>query len=340
MSRRRVSLLCALISALCAAPLFAQEQAETPLSLTRFAAGYTCGVEWLGSHDGRRTPALDVDGPWQGRGAMTAEQQLAEKIIRSWWPEHIADRKAAAILDGVARYLQTCAIERVFDFFYLRTAHSVETRPYFGGHVVWSFPTLRLSRHAIATQDRYAAVFESLDRWLGTPALQSALYQVAHIPDDRLTGDTIVRTMSGAVGQDLSWAFDAADEDVSYAVTELTPTSVTVARQGSGTFTGRTAGRVGEFDSGDALQLKTVFADRSSTMVTWDGRDTSRTFTFQGPAPVVAAYLDPNNLVTLDRNRLDNSIVPPSPTNVPVGKWVARWVVWLQHTIVSYGFLA
>jgi hypothetical protein len=42
----------------------------------------------------------------------------------------------------------------------------------------------------------------------------------------------------------------------------------------------------------------------------------------------------------MDRNPLDNAMVPARPTNVPVGKWVARWVVWLQHTIVSYGFLA
>jgi hypothetical protein len=123
-------------------------------------------------------------------------------------------------------------------------------------------------------------------------------------------------------------------------VTELTQTSVTVTRKGSGTFTGRTAARVGAFEAGDALRLKVVCEDGSTAWASWDGRDQSRTFRFQGPSPLKAAYLDPDRLITFDRNRSDNAIVPPSPTNVPVRKWVARWMVWLQHTMLSYGMLS
>ena len=271
---------------------------------------------------------------------MFVEQQLAQRAVRSWWPARIGDAKAGAILDGFAWYLATRGIEHLFDTFLLRTDHSFDSQPYFGGHVIWSFPPLRLSRHAVATWDPYGAVFASLERWLGTPTLQGAMFQVARLPEDRLTAPTIVKTISDAAGQDLSWAFDAAGADISYALTELTATSVTVARTGTGMFTGRSAPRIGDFDSGDAVRLKVVFANGETTQVTWDGRDPSRTFQFQGPSPLTAAYLDPERIITLDRNRLDNAIVPAQPTNVPVRKWVARWMVWLQHTMLSYGFLA
>jgi len=300
----------------------------------------TIAKEWLGPHptDGAE---VHVRPPvWQGPGAMFVEQQEARRTIRSWWPASIADPKAAAIIDGFAGYLQTHAIEREFDLRYLRTAYSAESRAYLGGHVIWSFPTLRLSRHALANSDRYAAVFDALERWIGIANLQGAMFEVARLRADQLKADTIVQTISNAAGQDLSWAFEAAATDVNYAVDALSATSVTLSRRGAGMFPGRSAPRVGGFDSGDALRLKVVFADGATTFATWDGRDQTRTFNFQGPSTVVAAYLDPDHIVTLDRNRFDNAIVPPSPTNVPVRKWAARWMVWLQHTMLSYGFLA
>jgi hypothetical protein len=340
---RRLAVPCALtFLVLIAAPSSAQSQnesAETTLTMAPHAAGML-GVEWLGPPpDPNRV--FDIAGPWwQGRGAMIAEQPIAQRVIRSWWPDQIADAKAGALLDGYAWYMQTIAIERVFDAFYLRTAHSVESRPYFGGHVIWSFPPLPLSRHAVAARDRYGAVFVSLERWLGTPTLQAAMFQVAHLPDDQLKADVIINTMSNAAGQDLSWLFDAAGDEISYAVAALTATSVTVVRKGTGIFTGRSAGRVGDFQSGDAVRLKVVFVNGESTVVAWDGRDQSRTFQFEGPSPVTAAYLDPERIITLDQNLLDNAIVPAQSTNVPVRKWAARWLVWLQHTMLSYGFLA
>ncbi len=311
-------------------------------------------IEWLGP---RAVPAaeLGIRRPiFEGPGALFAEQQIAQRTIRGWWPAQISDAKAGEILDGFAWYLQSWVIERVFDQRYLRPGHSVEALRYFGDHVIWSTPPVRLSRRAIVGRDRYAAVFASLERWIGVPALQGAMFQVAQLPVDRLNAATIVRTISDAAGQDLSWAFAAAEPgvDINYLVTALASvdaagcgspcvdTTVTVAREGSGEFTGRTAPRAGDFYAGDALVITVMFADGTDASARWDGRDRSRTFQFKGPSRATAAYLDPDRLVTLDRNRLDNAQVTPAPTNVPVRKWVARWMVWLQHTMLSYGFLA
>jgi len=315
-------------------------------------AAKAIGLEWLGPNP-EPNPDLGMREPlWQGPGAMIVEQRIAQRVIRSWWPATIADVKAAAMLDGFAWYLQGHVIERVFDRRYLRSAHSAESRSYLGDHLVWSFPTLRLSRSAVARRDRYAAVFAGLERRIGQPDLQGAMHEVARLTADRLTAPTIVTTISDAAGQDLSWAFDAANADVNYAVTGLSSseapgcaapcvdTTVSVTRDGAGMFTGRSAPRTGDFDSGDAILLRVALADGTSSSVRWDGRDQSRTFQFRGPSRATAAYLDPDRVVMLDRNRLDNAIVTPAPTNVPVRKWAARWMVWLQHTMLSYGFLA
>jgi hypothetical protein len=313
--------------------------APTPAAAQTNGAA-TIAAEWLGPRpDG--APVVAARGPiWQGSGAMTVEQRQAGRVIRSWFPESIADPKGAAIIDGFTSYLAALAVEREFDRRYLRIAHNVESRSYFGGHIIWSFPTLRISRHAAVGRNGYSAVFDSLERWIGAPALQAAMFEVARLPSERLTADSMVKTISDAAGQDLSWAFDAAASPVNYSVDELSDKSVTVSRHGSGMLSGRTAPRIGGFDSGDAVRIKAVFADGSVALAAWDGRDQTRTFAFDGPSQVVAAYLDPEGIVTLDRNRFDNSLVGPSETNVPVRKWAARWLVWLQHTMLSYGFLA
>lgn len=259
---------------------------------------------------------------------MIAAQQDAQRLARSAWPEHLSDSTADEILDGYAWYRATGEVEHLFDVTFFRTAHSVASRPYFGGHVIWSFPTLRLSRHVVASRDRYGAAFESLDRWLGTPTLQSAMFEVAHLPADRLTADIIVKTLSNAAGQDVSWAFGDAAIDVDYAVDAISDKSVTVSRRGIAAI------------PRNAMMLKVVFADGEPVLVNWDGREASHTFQFSGPSKIVAANLDPDRIIAFDRNHLNNSIVPSQPTNVPVRKWAARWIVWLQHTMLSYGFLA
>lgn len=322
------------------------------------------GVEWLGPHPDRSIGAMTIDLPvWQGSGAMVVERQAAHAVIRSWWGKDLSDHRADAILDGFAWYLQGQAIERVFDRRYLRTAHSVESIALFGDAVHWSVPTLRLSRWSAgirrhdgvdATSSRYAAMFATLERWLGAPALQAAMFEVARLPADQLTAGTIVSTINAATGQDLSWLFmPVGDPAVTfdYALSGLTSASadcaspcfetlVTAERIGTGQFTGSASERVDGFDAGDAMTLQVTFANGESALTRWDGRDQARSFRFRGPSPANRASLDPDRVLVLDANYLNNEIVPPADTNAPLGKWMARWIVWVQNTMLSYGFFA
>lgn len=53
----------------------------------------------------------------------------------------------------------------------------------------------------------------------------------------------------------------------------------------------------------------------------------------------MAARLDPDRVLLLDDNYLDNSRRTAAPSNVPVGKWAVRWLVWLQGAMLDYGLL-
>ena len=321
------------------------------------------GRDWLGVHRSGAVGAIAIDPPiWQGRGAMVVERQAATAVIRSWWPPQLPDQRAAALLDGFAAHLQGHVIERLFDRRYLRTAYSVESLPFFGAHVIWSVPTLRLSRwsaprhgHGDRVIARYAALFATLERWLGRPALQAAMYEVARMPAAPITAAGIVTTITQSSGQDLAWLFSAAADPAvtfDYAVATLssTPardcaspcfdTEVTVRRLGDGLFSGRSSARAGQFESGDAMALRVTFANGEQAWAWWDGRDRARTVRFRGPATATAAHLDPERVLVLDANYLNNAIVPASPTNAPVGKWLARWIVWMQNAALSYGFFA
>jgi hypothetical protein len=361
-----------------AAPAAAQHAAPPSIQLTlppsqeRLRAALHSAAEeaasvaaqWLGPHPTGTITSIAIDLPvWQGTAAMVAERRAAHAVIRSWWPADLPDHRARALLDGFAWYLQGHAVERLFDRRYLRGAHSVQSLPLFGGAVRWSVPSLRLSRWSAGilrhdrqdgSASRYAAMFATLERWMGTPALQAAMFEVARVPADRLTAGAIVETFGTVTGHDLDWLFTAvADSSVTfdYAVTELTSeqadcgspcfaTTVTARRLANGQFTGRTAAPIGSFQSGDAIALRVGFDDGSAVSARWDGRDETHIFRFQGPSRAVSAHLDPERIVMLDENFLNNHIVPEAPTNAPLAKWMARWMLWMQNAALSYGFFA
>ena len=69
-------------------------------------------------------------------------------------------------------------------------------------------------------------------------------------------------------------------------------------------------------------------------------RDPFEIFEFEAPAIPLRARLDPDAVMLLDDNLLDQSKAPGASTNAPVWKWVARWVVWLQNVTLAYSALA
>lgn len=344
--------------------------------------------EWLGPaaregvvlHDG----ALNL--PWRSAPpSMDVESQVAYALARARWPEWMMTGELAPIADGLAWYLQSRVVERLFDFTFHVPGHSAEGVRFFGGAFPWAFPTITLGRWTAglgraeflrgthngrwpqlarrlppgfsATTAQGALAFGTLERLLGWPVLESALRALAiRASAGAMTRAQVEETLSAAVGQPLSWFFSAAFDPsrrLDYAVAGVstaraaTPcpdgpcyrTEATVVRRGNVAFTGTDRSPLGGYEAGDALELRVTFADAQVSSVRWDGRLESKTFAFDSPAPAVTVELDPESILLSDANRLDDAWATRTTTNVPLRKWVAWWLLWVQHAALSYGAL-
>jgi hypothetical protein len=194
-----------------------------------------------------------VDVPWRSAPeSMDLESQAAFGIARRWWPALRASNDPE--VDGLAWYLQSRVVDRLYDLSFLVPAHSAIGVRYFGGVWPWTFRILPLTRWSgglgreeyLRSQAtaygppparrlppnlkpaalRSALAFATLERYLGWPTLQGALSLVtaeaAHRPL-RLSG--MQQIIESAAGQDLSWFFATAfdtSKSVDYAIRDLT----------------------------------------------------------------------------------------------------------------------
>jgi hypothetical protein len=115
-------------------------------------------------------------------------------------------------------------------------------------------------------------------------------------------------------------------------------TTVTVARLGDGLFTGTSAPRVGPFESGRGLAFAVQFADGERIVDRWDGRDATRTFVYRSRAAAVSATIDPERTLMLDVNRTNNSRTLAPQSGTAATRWAGRWMVWLEHALLTYAF--
>ncbi len=80
------------------------------------------------------------------------------------------------------------------------------------------------------------------------------------------------------------------------------------------------------------------FEDGSVEEVAWDGQEDWKKFTFEKPTPAVEAYLDPENKVWLDANRLNNRRVTEAG-NTFARKQQFKVIVWAQQLFYLMGSL-
>ena len=311
-----------------------------------------------------------VDLPaWTATASMETEAQVAFGVARRWWPAQMRDADATAMADGAAWYLQSRVVEILYERRFEAPAHSADSIRLFGGFVPWGFRGLPLTAQVAglgrgaflasggrAVAPRVALAFGSVERVVGWPALQGALRLWARQASERpMSRDESMALLDASLGVPFGWLYAGAldpDRVFDYAITSVESqaeadgcagrsclrTTVTVARTGGGVFDDLSRPQSGAFDAG-WLALRASFADGQRVTSTWNGRDPSKTFAFESSAPLTEARLDPGGVVLLDRNYLDNVRRPGGATNAPVGKWVARWLVWLQDTTLSYAFL-
>ena len=263
------------------------------------------------------------------------------------------------LVNGVAWYLQSRLVERLYDFAFFNPGHSSDAVRFFGGAVPWQFPVLRMTRWTSglgrfeylrsdargmwpaaarrlpADLDpeaiRIALAFASLERSAGWPAVQGALFEWAR--------QGRVLALSDAIGQDVSGLFEAARDQtriVDYAVGTF---SSAPCPTGGCLITRVTTEGVGNPIAARDLELRVDFADGQQVEARFDGDAGLKQFEFESPAAASGVHVDPNRMVLLDANWLNNDRLATPRTNVPIRKWVARWMVWLQDASLSYASL-
>ena len=77
------------------------------------------------------------------------------------------------------------------------------------------------------------------------------------------------------------------------------------------------------------VTFEVVFSDGSRLRDYWDGIDRWKKFTYTRPAKIVSAEVDPDHIVLLDSNFLNNSITT-KPNYLPTQKLAAIWVTLHQ----------
>lgn len=286
--------------------------------------------EWLGSPPFDRVAVRD-SGTADSPGQMLVESHVAKEIARAWLAR-VAGNDAWK--DGAAEYLQSRIVEQLFDRRYFLKAYRYEGDCWFGCHVPWSYRSLPLSRWAVISFSSAHGAFASLERELGWPTLQGALRIAAS------SGTDPVAAMSEAIGRDLTPVFQAAATGdalrgapwIDHAIGDVSSIPASCPTPCYRTEVAILSGGPVPFP----LTVRVSFADGKIIAARWDGR--RNRLEFESATPAVAAHLDPDRVFLLDRNPLNNARVPPRETNVPVTKWMARWIVWLQDAMLTHTF--
>jgi hypothetical protein len=238
---------------------------------------------------------------------------------------------------------------------------------YFGGFVPWVFTSVALSRETdgnrldgyrrAATSDaqstpsyRYfpstggaitynktALWLNTMERWLGWPALQRIMsthfekWKFAHPkPDD------FFRTASEVSGRDLGGFFDQvyrSSDAFDYGVQDLASaadgrqfhTTVVVRRFGGAIF---------------PVDVVTTFTNGEQITEHWDGRDRWKLYAYDRSVRALSAQVDPNRVLLLDVDYTNNSKTLAPRSGEASTKWAIKWMVWLQDCLLTWSLLA
>ncbi|MCB0615686.1 MAG: hypothetical protein KDC75_20350, partial [Phaeodactylibacter sp.] len=69
-----------------------------------------------------------------------------------------------------------------------------------------------------------------------------------------------------------------------------------------------------------------------------DGRERSKEFTYEGPVKVIAAEIDPERKIYLDKNFINNSL-SLQPQKTGKRKFFVQFLLWMQNAMQSLSML-
>ena len=302
------------------------------------------------------------------RREFAAERALTVAIARQYALAFSGvPQQESWFAEGLAAYLATRAVHETFEGRYYLTLR------YFGGYVPHSLRAVVMSPNPLDPRPRVSELREvyeppdapwrlargadrdrahrltlalhTLERFIGWPALQSALSAFA----DRYRGRTpaledFAALISEQRGTDLSWFFTQSmrmDARFDYAVAGFATTAVEsgwqttvdVRRLGDATFDGTSLPRA--VTAARSLPVVVRFADGSEIEEWIDGRDREWQFQYSSASPATLASVDPNAVLLLDADRTNNTRTVNPPSHEVGLRLAFNWFSWLQDAMLA-----
>ncbi len=188
-----------------------------------------------------------------------------------------------------------------------------------------------------------ATVLATLENYLGADTMSELMrtyysrWRFRH-PTTR----DFIQVAEDVSGQDLSWFFDQyvyGTVAVDYAVNRIRRNRISgSADDGDAVY--ENSIRVQRKQQGIFPQTLLVrFEDGTEERLTWSGEEEWKDFTFERSARAVEAFLDPENKVKLDINRLNNRQTL-EPDNSTPRKYSFKFMVWVQQFFYLVASLA
>jgi hypothetical protein len=277
--------------------------------------------------------------PW-----TTAEPEMAvvQGIGRVYWRAHASlDDEERRLREALAAFTAARVFADAFP------GRFVRTHRYFRGLVTWPYSDAPWTKDvdgyladvaldpaadpidlgrahdvlALATLERIVGA-ETMDRILRAYASRGASGPAASADFEAIAGEV--------GGRDLTWFFDATRRPnvaFDYAVDDAATRAraVVVRRLAAGMF---------------PVDVRVTFDDGSSRVERWDGRDERRTFEYAAAPAIATVEIDPDHVLRLDVHRTNNSWSAHPRGRSAARSWSLRWLVWFQHTLMDYAFVA
>ena len=328
--------------------------------------------------DTGETVVLDRAPWWNARATMAPELSTVRALSRKIWRDAVGRGLTPSwFVDGAAEYTARRIVSALFQRDNNPPGYAFLEERYFGGFVprfvrvrlraeadgdplpaYRDHPTTAVTHSPSTPADARSLTAKTilalgtLERWLGQPVFDEILSDFVRQSRARATGlDDFQRIASDVSGQDLGWFFAAtfrSNDVFDYGIDRLASerqadgafrTTVVARRYGEAAFTGRSAPRVGPFESGRGVVLRVAFADGAASTALWDGRDREKTFTYVGPVQAVSAELDPEHVMLLDVRRTNNSVTRDAQGATAATRWAARYLNWVANALLRYAAL-
>ena len=305
------------------------------------------------------------------RDASTERSLIAALARQYWHGVQSPDPQYGWFEEGLVLYSAARAINEELE------GRQFWSQRYFGGFIPFAVRSLPLTLPAADTRPRFrhfeeverpadaewrrsntdagspaqraATALQSLERYLGWPAMQQGLEGYR----DRFragagTPAGLTTVMSEQRGRDLSWFFNEAFRfparfdygiDAFSSVPEGSKHRIALKlrRYGDAVFAGTVEPR--ELSAARALAVSIRLEDGTDLREWWDGRDAALDLEYLSVSPAVLASVDPDAVLLLDADKGNNTRTLRRSGHTIGVRQTLSWLMWLQDLVLTYSAL-